>query len=318
MEYLFDFFNKLLASFESTRLIFLVLIGITVGLFTLIVSSIYSASRNPVRRRVNVMSDVAADRQSERFDSFIDSASPYVLPTKGKELSKTKEQLIHAGLRNPQAPTVFFLSKFILGLLFLLIVIFAARFYPVFSTYHVIFAALAAGFIGMLIPNYVLRKLYMDRQTALRKAFPDALDLLVVCVESGLGLNAAIQRVGKELTVSHPVLAEEFTIVNEEIRAGVPRNVALHNLADRTGLDDIKGLVSTLSQSQRLGTSISESLRVYSEEFRDKQMQRAEEIAAKIPTKLIFPLVFCIFPAFFVISVGPAVIAIIKVFSEIK
>ena len=140
--------------------------------------------------------------------------------------------------------------------------------------------------------------------------FPDALDLLVVCVEAGLGLAAAIQRVADELNFSHPELAFELATVNAEIRAGRPREQALRNLADRTGLKDIKGLVGLLVQTMRFGTGVSDALRVYSEEFRDTRMQRAEEEAARMGTTLIFPLVLCMFPVFFIVAIGPAVLRI--------
>ena len=131
-------------------------------------------------------------------------------------------------------------------------------------------------------------------------------------MESGLGLAAAIQRVADELDVSHEELAFELSTVNAEIRAGMPREKALRNLADRTGLQDIRGLVGLLVQTMKFGTSISDALRVYSEEFRDKRMQRAEEQAAKMGTKLIFPLVFCMFPIFFIVAIGPAVLRIVE------
>ncbi len=162
----------------------------------------------------------------------------------------------------------------------------------------------------MLGPNIVLQKLIDRRIKKLRNGFPDALDLLVVCVESGLGLAAAIQRVADELFVSHSDLAFELSTVNAEIRAGMPREQALRNLADRTGLPDIKGLVGLLVQTMRFGTSVSDALRVYSDEFRDKRMQRAEEQAAKMGTKLIFPLIFCMFPVFFIVAIGPAILRI--------
>jgi tight adherence protein C len=162
----------------------------------------------------------------------------------------------------------------------------------------------------------VLDKLVARRMKKLRDGFPDALDLLVVCVESGLGLTQALQRVADELVVSHPELALELAVVNAEIRAGVDRVGALKNLADRTGLDDIKGLVSLLVQTLKFGTGVADSLRVYSEEFRDKRMQRAEEQAAKMGTKMIFPLVLFLFPGFFIVAVGPAVIRLIWVFEQ--
>jgi tight adherence protein C len=152
----------------------------------------------------------------------------------------------------------------------------------------------------------------------LRHGFPDALDLLVVCVESGLGLAAAIQRVADELAVSHEELATELALVNAEMRVGVDRAKALKNLADRSGVDDIRGLVSLLIQTMRFGTGVAEALRVYSEEFRDKRMQKAEEEAALIGTKLIFPLVTCLFPSFFIVAIGPAVIRLIEVFAVLE
>jgi tight adherence protein C len=163
----------------------------------------------------------------------------------------------------------------------------------------------------------VLEKLVRKRMRALTNAFPDALDLLVVCVESGLGLSAAIQRVAEELEISHPDLSFELAMVNAEIRAGMPREQALRNLADRSGLEDIRGLVGLLVQTMRFGTGVADALRVYSEEFRDKRTQKAEEQAAKMGTKLVFPLVLFMFPIFFIVAVGPAVIRIIDAFTKI-
>jgi tight adherence protein C len=151
----------------------------------------------------------------------------------------------------------------------------------------------------------------------LRNGFPDALDLLVVCVESGLGLGQALQRVADEIGVSHPELSLELATVNAEMRAGVQREKALKNLGERTGLRDIRGLVALLVQAMRFGTSVADALRIYSEEFRDKRMQAAEEMAAKIGTKMIFPLVLCMFPVFFVVAVGPAALRIIDAFANI-
>ena len=190
----------------------------------------------------------------------------------------------------------------------------ATRWLPQWTLGTFAFALIFAAFIGVILPNYVLDKIKENRLKKLRNGFPDALDLLVVCVEAGLGLGAAIDRVARDLEVSHLELAEELRLVNVEMRAGVERPVALKNLADRSGLADIRGLVGLLVQTMRFGTSIADALRVYSEEFRDKRMQKAEEQAAKIGTKLIFPLVTCLFPAFFIVAVGPAVLRMIDVF----
>jgi tight adherence protein C len=167
----------------------------------------------------------------------------------------------------------------------------------------------------MILPSMWLDRKVARRHKLLRDGFPDALDLLTVCVESGLGLTQALQRVSDELDVSHPELAAEFAQVTAQMRAGVERESALRGLATRTGLDDIRGLVSLLAQTLRFGTGIADALRVYSEDFRDRRMQRAEEAAAKMGTKLIFPLVLCLFPSFFVVAVGPAVIRLTEAFS---
>jgi tight adherence protein C len=138
----------------------------------------------------------------------------------------------------------------------------------------------------------------------------------VVCVESGLGLTQALKRVADEIIVSHSELGIELSLVNAEIGAGVDQVTALRNFADRTGLDDVKGLVSLLVQTLKFGTGVADSLRVYAAEFRDKRMQRAEEQAAKIGTKLIFPLIVFMFPGFFIVALGPAVIRLMSVFEH--
>ena len=154
------------------------------------------------------------------------------------------------------------------------------------------------------------------RKKRLFRGFPDALDLLVVCVEAGMGLDMAIHRVGEEIGLTHPELAEELKLLNLELRAGKTRNSALRNLSKRTDIEDVKSLVTLLIQTDRFGTSIAQALRVYSDSFRTTRYQRADEIAAKMGTKLIFPLAFCMFPSFFVVAVGPALIQIFRVFGQ--
>ncbi|MDX1389016.1 MAG: type II secretion system F family protein, partial [Acidobacteriota bacterium] len=146
-----------------------------------------------------------------------------------------------------------------------------------------------------------------SRQTSLSRALPDTLDLLVVCVEAGLGLNQALVRVSDEVDRISPEMSDELTVVNLEIRAGTPRDEALRRLGERTGVDDIRSLTSMLLQTDRFGTSIADALRVHSDTLRTKRMQKAEEAAAKTTVKMLFPLIFFIFPAIFVVLVGPAV-----------
>ena len=162
--------------------------------------------------------------------------------------------------------------------------------------------------LGLFIPSFVLSKIITRRQQKISRALPDAIDLMVVCVEAGLGLNPAIQRVGRELELVEPVLSSELGITDREIRAGKPRDEALRNLGDRTGVDDIKSLVALLIQSDRFGTSIASSLRIFADSMRTKRRQRAEELVSKASIKLIFPLLLFIFPALLIVLLGPALI----------
>ena len=168
------------------------------------------------------------------------------------------------------------------------------------------------GSMGYLLPSMMVGRRVKKRQKEMQKALPDALDMLVVSVEAGLGLNQAMVRVSEEIYRISPVLSEQLALVNLEIRAGTSRPEALRNLAERTGLQDISSLVGMLIQTDRFGTSVAQALRVHSETMRTKRRQRAEEAAAKTTIKMIFPLVFCIFPALFVVILGPALIQIYK------
>jgi tight adherence protein C len=180
----------------------------------------------------------------------------------------------------------------------------------------VLLIAVAVG-VGWLAPAIYVDKRKEGRMRRLLAAFPDALDLMVVCVESGLALPQAIERVADEMAVSQPELAMELALVNAQVRAGVPSTEALKQLAERTGLEDIRGLVSLLAQSIRFGTSVGATLRIYAEEFRDRRTQLAEEQAAKIGTKLVFPLILCLWPSFFLVAIGPAIIGVLKVFGKV-
>lgn len=275
---------------------------------------------DPVRRRVETLSDEpVSDKESvlHKAALAIGPIGAFVLPQDELERNKVMHELHMAGLRSSTALQAYYLIKTLLVLLFPLILLSLAPLVPGVSSGNVLLFAIFAAGAGMFLPNAVLGKMVEKRKRAISNAFPDALDLLVVCVESGLGLAQGIQRVADELVVSHPELAHELAMVNTEIRVGVQREKALKNLADRTGLDDIRGLVGLLVQTMRFGTGVADALRVYSEEFRDKRMQKAEEIAAKMGTKLIFPLVLCMFPIFFIVAIGPAVIRIIDAFSRV-
>ena len=166
------------------------------------------------------------------------------------------------------------------------------------------------GSLGYIVPSFLVKSRITRRQKEMQRALPDALDLLVVCVEAGLGLNQALVRVSEEIERLSPVLSEQLALVNLEIRAGTPRDEAFRNMGDRTGMEDIRSLMAMLIQTDRFGTSVATALRVHADTMRTKRRQRAEEAAAKTTIKLVFPLVLFIFPAMFVVILGSAIIQI--------
>jgi len=228
-------------------------------------------------------------------------------PRSAKEIGKLQQRLVVAGFRNSEAIIVFFGIRIGVAL-----VAFALLATPVIRQPNLL-VALSVCMVGYVVPGMVLARLAKRRQHRIRLGLPDALDLLVVSVEAGLGLDQAIQRVGHELAFAHPDLCSELRLINLEMRAGTARADALDNLAERTGVDDVQSLVAMLVQTDKFGTSVSQSLRVHSETVRTKRRQRAEEAAAKTGVKLVFPLVFCIFPAIWVVTIGPAAIKFIEV-----
>ena len=228
-------------------------------------------------------------------------------PTSASEMGKLKGRLVCAGFRGAEALAVFVGLRLGCGLLAFLLMS-----TPLFGKPSVLFALVAAA-LGYLLPGMGLARLAKRRQHRIRLSLADALDLLVVSVEAGLGLDQALQRVGDELAFAHKDLSDELRLVNLELRAGNARSDALRNLADRTGVDDLSSLAAMLIQTDKFGTSVAQSLRVHSETLRTKRRQRAEEAAAKTGVKMVFPLVFCIFPALFVVTIGPAAIKFVQV-----
>jgi len=275
---------------------------------------------SPLRRRLLRLGEMegAGTPQGSFFIERIRPLFPYLVPGKEDERSRIGKLLIYAGFRSASAMPLFYASKALLTLGLPFLTFLAAPFFPAMSGGKVMMLALIGAALGFVLPGIWLDRRVGARQRELRASFPDALDLLVVCVESGLGLAPALQRVADDLVISAPELGGELALVNAEMRAGVERTQALKNLAARTGLDDIKGLVALLVQTMRFGTGVADALRVYSEEFRDKRMQAAEEEAAKIGTKMVFPLVLCLWPAFFLVAVGPAVIRLVDVFKQLS
>jgi tight adherence protein C len=233
-------------------------------------------------------------------------------PKSAAETSKLQQRLVAAGYRNSEAIVVFFGIR--IGV--------ALTAFGLFSSPLLMKPDLTLAFIacllGYVLPGMVLARLAKARQHRIRMGLPDALDLLVVSVEAGLGLDQAILRVADEMGFAHPELCAELRLINLELRAGKARAEALQNLADRTGVDDVSSLVAMLIQTDKFGTSLAQSLRVHSDTMRTKRRQRAEEAAAKTGVKMVFPLVFCIFPAIWVVSIGPAVIKFIETIGGMK
>jgi tight adherence protein C len=313
------FINEIIAFGSDENTLRQMVVWLSAGTAVVLVLGIAGLILNftdPVRRRVSAVAGGASEdeRLIIKVATSVGPVAAFVLPQKELERHNTMRQLARAGFRSPMALQAYYFVKAALAVLLPLLIIVGATWVPNVSTGMVFLYAMIGAGVGLFGPNFVLNRLVDKRERAIRNAFPDALDLLVVCVESGLGLSAAIQRVADELEVSHPELAFELATVNAEVRAGLPRERALKNLADRTGLEDIRGLVGLLVQTMRFGTGIADALRVYSEEFRDKRMQAAEEQAAKMGTKLLFPLVLFMFPIFFIVAIGPAVIRIIDGF----
>ena len=228
-------------------------------------------------------------------------------PKSPSEMTKLQQRLVQAGYRNREALLIFLGVR--IGFALLMFVLLST---PLLVRPNMLFALGGCGF-GYLLPSMVLGRLAKRRQHRIRLGLPDVLDLLVVSVEAGLGLDQAIQRVGEELAFAHPHLSDELRLINLELRAGKGRSEALRNLAERTGVDDVSSLVAMLVQTDKFGTSVAQSLRVHSETVRTKRRQRAEEAAAKTGVKMVFPLVFCIFPAIWVVTIGPAAIKFIQV-----
>jgi tight adherence protein C len=227
--------------------------------------------------------------------------------TSASERGKLQARLVSAGYRSTEALVIF--AGIRVGLALLLFALLAT---PIVMRPNFLLALVGCVF-GYTIPSIALARVARARQHRIRLSLPDALDLLVVSVEAGLGLDQALQRVGQELDYAHPELCEELRLVNLELRAGKARSEALHNLADRTGVDDVASLVAMLVQTDKFGTSVAQSLRVHSDTVRTKRRQRAEEAAARTGVKMVFPLVICIFPAVWVVTIGPAAIKFIQV-----
>jgi tight adherence protein C len=233
------------------------------------------------------------------------------IPQSPKDVTVMQRRLIRAGIRKESALKILYGAKAICGIGLPVIMALAISTSSTDST-NKIAGILAAGAVGFFGPNEYVRRMAQKRQKEIARGLANSLDLLVVCVESGLGLDQAILQVSKELEHAHPEISEEFGFVNLELKAGKRRVDALRNLAERTGVDDLKKLVAVLIQADRFGTGVAQSLRAHSDFMRVQARQIAEEKAAKLGVKLIFPIFFCILPSLFVVTVGPVAVKIMR------
>ncbi len=255
-------------------------------------------------------SEVSPSHPSLAFHDLIKRLGN-IIPQSPKDVTVMQRRLIRAGLRGENALRTLYGAKAVFGIALPIMVataVLGASTDPG-NKFMAIAAAAAIGFFG---PNEYVRRLAQKRQREIGRGLPNALDLLVVCVESGLGLDQAILQVSKELEHAHPEISEEFGFVNLELKAGKRRVEALRNLAERTGVDDLKKLVAVLIQADRFGTGVAQSLRAHADFMRVQARQVAEEKAAKLGVKLIFPIFFCILPSLFVVTVGPVAMIIVR------
>jgi tight adherence protein C len=264
-------------------------------------------------QRLQVMS--GPGEKSDWTETVVKLAGPFAklsTPEGDWENSPLRLRFLHAGIRNPDARLVYFAAKSLLPLLLAGLTYTALRGMSPDSGLTLLLYVLAAALVGCYLPNLVIWLSIRSRQREIFETFPDAADLMLVCVEAGLGLDAGLTRVADEIKRKSVALAEELHLTNLEIRAGGTREKALRNLALRTGVEEVATFATMLTQADKFGTSIGDSLRVFSDDLRHKRQVRAEENAAKVPTKMLFPLVVCIFPAIIMVILGPAMITIVR------
>lgn len=259
--------------------------------------------------------DLTGGNKSEGFARLLEKASPTLgdtlKPKSEKEISKQVEKLHAAGFRSENAPAMFNTLKMIMALMGFALGGGTNLFIYGATINAFVYTLIVAG-IFMFLPEMILGFIAKGRKEKVFLGLPDALDLMVVCVEAGLGLDQAMRKVAEELVSAHPVLSEEFNICNKQLQMGRKREAVLTDLGDRNGVDDLKTLASIMIQVDRFGTSIGTALRTQSDTMRTRRRQLAEEKAAKTAVKLIFPLVLFIFPGIFVVLVGPAAITMVN------
>ena len=276
------------------------------------------AAQSPERRRLRKLAPADGPDLDLGTASLVESIDPRlrhlpgVVPKSPKEMNRLRRQLTAAGYRKPSAVAIYGIATILTP-----IVLAGLAFLAVGMRGSAILLIGFALVIGYMLPGIFLARQISRRQLQIQNGLPDALDLLIICVEAGSGLDQAIVKVASELELSYPALSEELRLINIEVRAGKPRIEAFKNFASRTKVPDVRSLVAMLVQTDKFGTSIAQALRTHAETARTKRRQRAEERAAKVGVKLVFPLVLFLFPALYVVILGPAVIQFLRVFRPV-
>ncbi|WP_070962498.1 type II secretion system F family protein [Vibrio sonorensis] len=307
-----DAILDLFSSFEiDEQTLFLGMILVATILIVFSLAFILIGVRSPLKDKLlEIRSESGSQKlkKNRRLDNTLESLAPIMAPKSSKERETVRHQLMHAGYHDASALSTYYAIK---GVSLVIGLTIAGSLYflvPDLSNLNLLMAVSVGA--GLYAPNVGLNRMVKKRQSKLRGGVPDALDLLVVCTESGLGFNAALRRVADELMISHPEFADELDTVCAKIKAGIEMSDAFADLVERTGVTEITGLVNMLAHASRIGGSISQTLREYTEDFRDRRNQEVEEIAAKIPTKMIFPLLLFIWPCFFIVAIGPSLLAL--------
>lgn len=278
-------------------------------------------TRDPVKARLSTLDERDAGAPADagpdkgwlvRLARLAAPLARLSVPAEGWEGSPVRLRFINAGWRDPSTPGLFHAGKTALTLGLPLLAFLLLPHDPERPLVFTFLALVGSASVGYYAPDIVLKRRIARRQREIFETFPDALDLMTVCVEAGLAMDAALGRVGAEIGLKSPVLAEELQLVTLEMRAGSGKEKALRNLALRTGVEDVDALVKMLIQADRFGTSVGTALRVQSEQLRTRRRQLIEENAAKIATKMLFPLIFFIFPALLVVLLGPACLQILR------
>ncbi len=284
---------------------------IGVGATTALVVRSFLLDRAPARRRLEALTGPPTQSLVLQAPMLTDTPSALakrigsVVPKSPKEMSLIRRRLTAAGYRSINAAIAFSVAKLATA------AVLGTSALAVFGGGKFLIAA-AATIVGYMLPDFWLGYKTRQRQKVIRNGLPDALDLFIVCLEAGSSMDQAIVKASEELDIAYPALAEELRLVTTESRAGKPRLEALKNFAERTRVDDVRALVAMLVQTDRFGTSVAQALRTHADTARTKRRQRAEERAAKLTVKLVFPLVFLLFPALYVVVLGPAVLKILE------